>query len=82
MLIAASDLLGRRCAVRILWELLDGPLGARALRAWCDRRSSSVLYVRLREFTDAGLLRRAVNETSQPTELVLSLGAAHEPPEA
>ena len=55
---AAMDLLGRRWALRILWELRDGPLGARPLLARCDEMSSSVLYQRLRELTDAGLVAR------------------------
>src|SRR5579872_4834582 len=33
---AALDLLGRRWTLRVLWELRDGPLGARALRERCD----------------------------------------------
>ena len=57
-LMAAMDLLGRRWALRILWELRDGPLGARALQSRCDRMSSSVLYQRLDELTAAGLLAR------------------------
>ena len=55
---AAMDLLGRRWALRILWELRGGPLGARELRERCDQMSASVLYERLRELTDAGLLTR------------------------
>jgi DNA-binding HxlR family transcriptional regulator len=55
---AAMDLLGRRWALRLLWELRDGPLGARALLERCDGLSSSVMYDRLRELLDAGLLRR------------------------
>ena len=47
-IMAALDLLGRRWALRILWELRDGPVGARALRERCDGMSSSVLYERLR----------------------------------
>src|SRR5271163_4077207 len=57
-LMAALDLLGRRWALRLLWELRDGPLGARALRSRCDQMSSSVLYERLDELTAAGLLAR------------------------
>jgi DNA-binding HxlR family transcriptional regulator len=57
-LMAAMDLLGRRWALRVLWELRDGPLGARALQSRCDRMSSSVLYERLDELTAAGLLAR------------------------
>ncbi len=55
---AAMDLLGRRWALRILWELRAEPLGARALQARCDQMSSSVLYERLEELTAAGLLTR------------------------
>ncbi|MGW2344374.1 winged helix-turn-helix transcriptional regulator [Streptomyces sp. NPDC001661] len=53
---AAMDLFGRRWALRILWELRDGPLGARALLARCDGLSSSVLYQRLRELTSSGII--------------------------
>lgn len=81
-LMAALDLLGRRWALRILWELRDGPLGARALQARCDRMSSSVLYERLRELTDAGLLRRDDHGAYQLTELGAGLGAALEPLDA
>ena len=54
-LMAALDLLGRRWALRILWELRDGPLGARVLRDRCDGMSSSVLYQRLGELTASAL---------------------------
>jgi DNA-binding HxlR family transcriptional regulator len=53
---AALDLLGRRWTLRILWELRDGSLGARALRARCDDMSSSVLYERLADLRAAGLV--------------------------
>jgi DNA-binding HxlR family transcriptional regulator len=52
---AAMDLLGRRWALRLIWELRDGPLGARALLARCEGLSSSVLYQRLGELTESGL---------------------------
>lgn len=55
---AALDLLGRRWALRILWELRDGPVGARALRERCDGMSSSVLYQRLGELSAAALVGR------------------------
>src|SRR5262249_55022089 len=50
------ELLGRRWALRILWELRDEPLPFRRLRAACDEVSTSVLSQRLRELTDAGIL--------------------------
>ena len=60
-LMAALDLFGRRWALRILWELRDGPVGARALRDRCDGMSSSVLYDRLRELTEARLVEQVVD---------------------
>ncbi len=54
---AALDLLGRRWALRVLWELQAEPLGARALLSRCEGLSPSVLYDRLRELTEAGLDR-------------------------
>jgi DNA-binding HxlR family transcriptional regulator len=74
-LMAAMDLLGRRWALRILWELRDGPLGARALQGRCDRMSSSVLYERLEELTNAGLLAR----DEAGAYLLTDLGAALAP---
>jgi DNA-binding HxlR family transcriptional regulator len=53
---AAMDLFGRRWALRIVWELRTGPLGARALLARCEGLSSSVLYQRLRELASTGLV--------------------------
>jgi DNA-binding HxlR family transcriptional regulator len=55
-LMAALDLLGRRWALRVLWELRGGPLGPRSLRDRCDQMSMSVLYERLRDLTEAGLI--------------------------
>ena len=57
-LMAALDLFGRRWALRVLWELRDGPVGARELLARCDGLSSSVLYQRLRELSDARVVER------------------------
>jgi DNA-binding HxlR family transcriptional regulator len=57
-LMAALDLLGRRWALRILWELRHGPVGARALRSRCDDMSPSVLYARLAELSEAGLITK------------------------
>ena len=75
-LMAAMDLLGRRWALRILWELRGEPLGARALLSRCDRMSSSVLYERLRELTSAGLMTRDQAGAYQLTEMGASLSSA------
>src|SRR5690349_4360142 len=53
---AALDLLGRRWALRVLWELSHEPMRALELKDRCDDMSSSVLYQRLRELSEAGLV--------------------------
>jgi DNA-binding HxlR family transcriptional regulator len=76
---AALDLLGRRWALRILWELRDGPVGARALQARCDGMSSSVLYRRLVELQDAGLLERDDGDAYLLTRIGTALSDAIAP---
>jgi DNA-binding HxlR family transcriptional regulator len=73
---AALDLLGRRWALRLLWELRNGPLGARALRTRCDEMSSSVLYERLHELADAGLVRQNASLDYELTAIGRELGDA------
>jgi DNA-binding HxlR family transcriptional regulator len=53
---ALFDLLGRRWALRVLWELREGPVTFRELQARCGEISSSVLNQRLRELRDAGVV--------------------------
>ncbi|MGW0670091.1 winged helix-turn-helix transcriptional regulator [Streptomyces sp. NPDC002746] len=53
---AALDLLGRRWAMRILWELSQAPAGFRELQRRCERMSSSVLSTRIEELSGARLL--------------------------
>lgn len=74
---AALDLLGRRWALRVLWELRDGPLGFRELQARCDGMSSSVLRARLVELIEAGLVDQ--HETYALTALGRDLGRAIRP---
>jgi DNA-binding HxlR family transcriptional regulator len=57
---ALLDLLGRRWALRILWELRAAPLSFRSLRERCDDASPSVLSTRLSELREAGLLTSEV----------------------
>lgn len=76
---AALDLLGRRWSLRVLWELRDGPAGARALRDRCDAMSPSVLYQRLADLTDAGLVTQGDDQRYELTEIGRALGAALEP---
>lgn len=76
---AAMDLLGRRWALRILWELRLGPIGARALRVRCDGMSSSVLYDRLRDLRASGLVDRTDDDEYVLSTLGASLGSALKP---
>jgi DNA-binding HxlR family transcriptional regulator len=56
---ALLDLLGRRWALRVLWELReDGVPTFRELQARCDHISSSVLNERLRELRAAGIVAK------------------------
>jgi DNA-binding HxlR family transcriptional regulator len=50
------DLLGRRWALRILWELRAERLSFRALRERCGNPSPSVLNDRLRELRENALI--------------------------
>lgn len=55
-IMALLDLLGRRWALRILWELHEAPLTSRALRTACDEASPTVLQTRLDELREAGFI--------------------------
>lgn len=79
---AAFDLLGRRWALRLLWELREGPVGARDLLARCDGLSSSVLYDRLRELLATGLIDRDVQGGYVLTEHGADLATALAPLDA
>ena len=50
------DLLGRRWALRILWELREDVLVFRALQEHCGGIAPSVLNTRLAELREAGLV--------------------------
>jgi DNA-binding HxlR family transcriptional regulator len=50
------DALGKRWALRVLWELRDGPLTFRALRAAAGNLSPSVLNDRLAELRGLGIV--------------------------
>lgn len=58
-IMALLDLLGRRWALRIVWELRDGALlTSRALRAACDDASPTVIQQRLSELRVAGFIEK------------------------
>ena len=78
-IMAALDLLGRRWTLRLLWELRDGPHGPRAVLARCDGLSSSVLYRRLRDLEEAGLVTREPEGSYTLTQLGAELREAIAP---
>ena len=55
-IMALIDLLGRRWALRVIWELRDRRLTFRALQEACDGVSPTVLNDRLRELRDSLLI--------------------------
>ena len=59
-IMALLDLLGRRWALRVLWELRDEPVGTfRELQQRCGGVSSSVLTDRINELRAAGIVERS-----------------------
>ena len=76
---ALLDLLGRRWALRIVWELRDGPLTSRALRAACDEVSPSVLQARLTDLREAGIVSLEPGEGYALTPLGHEMRAAFAP---
>jgi DNA-binding HxlR family transcriptional regulator len=75
---ALLDLLGRRWALRIVWELRSGPLTFRQLQARCDSMSASVLNQRLAELREAGVVSQSPGGgyalTREGTTLLEALG--------
>jgi DNA-binding HxlR family transcriptional regulator len=55
-IMALLDLLGRRWALRVIWELRGEPLSFRETQARCGQVSSSVLNDRLAELRAAGIV--------------------------
>ena len=78
-IMAAFDLLGRRWALRVLWELRAGPLGFRELQHRCDAMSSSVLRDRLAELTVAGLVAKDDDDRHALTAMGDEMGPAFGP---
>lgn len=60
-IMALLDLLGRRWALRMIWELRGDPLSFRELRERCDDMSPTVLNQRLRELRDTRIIEMATS---------------------
>lgn len=57
-MVLLTDLLGRRWALRVIWELRHGALTFRALQQASGQISPSVLQSRLHELTRAGVIEK------------------------
>ena len=69
-IMALLDLLGRRWALRIIWELRDDRrLSSRALRTACDEASPTVLQSRLTELREASLIELVAGDGYRLTAL-------------
>ncbi|MCR5884236.1 helix-turn-helix domain-containing protein [Rhizobacter sp. J219] len=76
-IMVALDLLGRRAALRIFWELRHGgQMTFRALQEACDT-NPSLLNTRIKELRDVGLLEHeegGYRLTPEGRKLMVSLG--------
>jgi DNA-binding HxlR family transcriptional regulator len=61
-IMALLDLLGRRWALRVLWELREDAATFRQLRERCDDVSPTVLNERLRELRETGIIELRAKE--------------------
>jgi DNA-binding HxlR family transcriptional regulator len=59
-IMAAFDLLGRRWAMGIIWNLSKGPATFRGLQGECESISPSILNSRLKDLKEAGLVTRSL----------------------
>ncbi|MGB5245223.1 MAG: helix-turn-helix domain-containing protein [Woeseia sp.] len=57
-MVQLTDLLGRRWALRVVWELRRGALTFRALQEACGQISPSVLQSRLHELVSVGVIEK------------------------
>lgn len=60
-IMALFDLLGRRWAMGIVWQLSDGPLNFRELQERCGSISPTILNTRLKDLSEAMLIERTVD---------------------
>lgn len=58
---AIFDLLGRRWAMGIIWQLSGGPLPFNELQSRCNSISPTILSTRIKDLTEAKLLERTLD---------------------
>ena len=60
-LMALFDLLGRRWAMGIVWQLSDGCLSFSELQKRCTTISPTILSTRIKDLSEAGLIERTLD---------------------
>jgi DNA-binding HxlR family transcriptional regulator len=60
-IMALFDLLGRRWAMGVIWQLSDGPLPFNELQKRCDSISPTILSTRLKDLCEALLIERTLD---------------------
>jgi DNA-binding HxlR family transcriptional regulator len=60
-IMALFDLLGRRWAMGIIWQLSDGPLPFRELQKRCESISPTILSSRIKDLRAALLVERTLD---------------------
>jgi DNA-binding HxlR family transcriptional regulator len=79
-IMALLDLLGRRWALRIIWELRDRSFRFRGLQEKCDGLSPTILNQRLKELREAGIVvlqEQGYSLTSEGRDLFAALAPLH-----
>ena len=80
-IMALLDLLGRRWALRLVWELREGSQTFRALQERCSGVSPTVLNRRLSELRDSGIIAKGEPTgyalTAEGSELLAALVPLH-----
>lgn len=60
-IMALFDLMGRRWAMGIIWQLSDGPHAFTELQKKCDSISPTILSGRLKDLSEAGFVERSLD---------------------
>jgi DNA-binding HxlR family transcriptional regulator len=58
---AIFDLLGRRWAMGIVWQLADGPHSFTELQSRCDSISPTILSTRIKDLAEAKIIERTLD---------------------
>ncbi len=74
-LMAIFDLLGRTWAMGLVWQLQNGPYTFRQVQERCESISPTILNVRLKDLSEAGIVERTLQgyQLTQRGEKLLQL---------